>query len=107
MTKEDKREYDKKRYLNNKSSIKSRVKKYGESLKEDFYTLYYLKEEHYIGITNQPILRLSAHKSKGRHVLDYEVITTIANKKEALIIEKQLHSIGYNGGSRYFFDNFY
>tara|TARA_R110000782_G_scaffold255317_1_gene344075 strand:- start:206 stop:562 length:357 start_codon:yes stop_codon:yes gene_type:complete len=112
MTKEEKREYDKiyrainldmiksksrDRYIKNKASIKSKVLSYKQSLKDDFYTIYYLKEEHYIGITNQPKIRMQGQKSKGKHVLDYEVVTTVKTKREALDIESLLHKLNYNG----------
>ena len=113
MTKEEKREYGKQRYLNrdveqqkeydrqryikNKASVKSKVLSYKQTLKDDFYTVYYLKEEHYIGITNQPKIRMQNQKRNGKHVLDYEVVTTVKTKREALDIESLLHKLNYNG----------
>jgi len=84
-------------YEANKDKIAAQRKGYYDSKKDDFYTLYYLPEEHYIGVTNQPKLRMYNHKKKGKHVLDYEVITTFKTKREALDIESLLHKLNYNG----------
>ena len=112
MTKEEKREYDKiyrkaniialkakarDRYIKNKASTKSKVLSYKQTLKDEFYTIYYLKEEHYVGVTNQPKIRMQNQKRNGKHVLDYEVVTTVKTKREALDIESLLHKLNYNG----------
>ena len=75
---------------------------YKASLKDDFYTLYYLSEEHYIGITNQPKIRIPIHSTKGKHILDYEAVSTFKTKLEALNAEKYMHSIGYNGINKHY-----
>ena len=85
------------RYTKNKASVKSKVLSYKQTLKDDFYTVYYLKEEHYIGVTNQPKIRMQNQKRNGKHVLDYEVVTTVKTKREALDIESLLHKLNYNG----------
>ena len=117
MTKEQRREYDKAYNIANRDKIAAKVKRHYESNKEkiadrrkayykdDFYTLYYLKEEHYIGQTNQPKLRINNHRVKGKHVLDYEAVATFNTKREALDAERYLHSIGYNGGNPRNFKN--
>lgn len=89
--------YSKAYYDKNKQERRAYGKAYNDSLIDDFYTVYYLREEHYIGITNQPIRRMHKHKSDGRHILDYEAVATFKNKKEALNAEYYMHSIGYNG----------
>ena len=76
---------------------KEKQKAYFNSFKDDFYTLYYLPEEHYIGITNRPKLRVNEHRSKGKHVLDYEVVATFKDKRDALDAEIIFHKTGYNG----------
>jgi len=112
MTKEEKREYDKiyraanldvlkakarDKYIKNKSHIKSKALSYKQTLKEDFYTVYYLKEDHYVGITNQPKIRMQNQKRNGKYVLDYEVVVKVKTKREALDIESYLHKMNYNG----------
>ena len=123
MTKEEKREYDKAnyqankerkkalyqankeeiklkrriKYLSRKEKEKSYSKAYRESRKDGMYTLYYLPEEHYIGITTNMYNRLKRHKSQGNHTTDVEVVAKFDNKKEALSTERYMHNIGYNG----------
>ena len=75
---------------------RDKIKEYVLSQKNDFHTLYYLPEEHYIGITCQPRTRMRLHKSHGNHILDYETVATFKTKREALDAERYLHSIGYN-----------
>ena len=84
-------------YEKNKSAMLKKIRAYKAALKDDFYTVYYLKEEHYIGVTNQPKIRMQNQKRNGKHVLDYEVVTTVKTKREALDIESLLHKLNYNG----------
>ena len=92
-----KQAYAKKYYLANKEKLKLSSKAYRDKNTDSFYTLYYLPEEHYIGVTNQPKLRFNLHKCLGKHTLDIEVVCTFSNKQQALLCERLLHSIGYNG----------
>mgnify|MGYP003626692158 CR=1 FL=1 len=85
-------------YEANKESILSQSKKYRSSLKDNFYSLYYLTEDHYVGVTNQLKNRMYNHKNKGKHVLDYEVIATFETKREALNAERYMQdSLSYLG----------
>ena len=112
MTKEDKRIYDKAYGAKNKARIADYKAKYYEANKEayrlrsekhindcvnDFHTLYYLPEHHYIGITNQPRTRIRGHRAKGRITEDFEVVAIFETKREALDAEFYLHNIGYFG----------
>jgi hypothetical protein len=81
----------------NKELLSVKKKTYRESLKDDFYTMYYIPQHHYIGITNQPIIRIRNHSSVGRITTGYEVVSTFETKREALDAEKYMHSIGYCG----------
>jgi hypothetical protein len=117
MNKEEKREYNKKYnkankekldaiskkyYQDNKERLsaksKSHNKQYREDNKDGYYTVYYLKEEHYAGMTNSLKARLAYHKSKyNRHIEDVEIIGKYKTKAEASRVEAALHSMGYNG----------
>lgn len=103
MTKEERRvymlKYNKAYKLKNKKELAAKQLIYREGLRDAEYTLYYLKEEHYIGITNQYKFRLLNHKKNGNHILDFEVISKYKTKREALDTERYLHSIGYNGAN--------
>ena len=89
-------------YLKNRERILASKKRFRKSLVDGFYTMYYLKEEHYVGVTNQPKTRIPRHKVNGKHTLDYEVIATFKTKLEALNAEKYMHSIGYNGINKHY-----
>ena len=101
MTKEERSLYMKIYHKNNKERIAKQKSEYGKKYRSrntnEFYTLYYLKEEHYVGITKRPKLRIKDHKKKNRHVLDFETIATFKSKREALDVERLLHNLGYNG----------
>tara|TARA_R110002049_G_scaffold213318_1_gene384685 strand:+ start:234 stop:605 length:372 start_codon:yes stop_codon:yes gene_type:complete len=87
-------------YQSNKESHNATKNKWRQSLKDKFYTLYYLTEHHYVGVTNQPRIRMVKHRVLGRITRNYEVIATFKTKREALDAEKHLHSIGYEGAHK-------
>lgn len=95
--------YQKEYRIANKESVRKTEKIYRQSLKDGFYTLYYLPEHHYIGITNQPKKRLINHRATGRLTEGYEVVATFDTKREALDAETYMHSIGYVGGNPFIF----
>lgn len=127
MTKEERAEYDRKYQLANKERIAKKRKEYRErnkqsiaatcksyydsnkeqiskskkeqveGLKDGLFTVYYLPEEHYVGMTNFLTRRLRQHKHVGRHVQDAEAVCSFETKSEALAFEAKLHSFGYNG----------
>tara|TARA_R110002126_G_C10370507_1_gene493370 strand:+ start:310 stop:771 length:462 start_codon:yes stop_codon:yes gene_type:complete len=78
---------------------KEKISAYKESKKDGLYTVYYLKEEHYAGMTSRLYYRLAEHKSKyNRHIEDVEIIGKYKTKKEATRVEAALHAMGYLGG---------
>ena len=94
MTKEEKREYDKKYREANKEKRKEKR----DSKKDGLYTVYYLKEDHYVGLTNCLYKRMEYHKNTNkRHVEDVEIIGKYKTKAEATRVEAALHSMGYLG----------
>ena len=117
MTKEERREYMKKYYQANKEKILTRHKEYAkihyqlnkekriaqmkvieESKKDGYYTVYYLKEEHYVGMSNNLTYRLRNHKSYySRHIEDVEIIGKYKTKEGATRVEAALHAMGYLG----------
>ena len=93
---ERKRLYLKKRRENPEIII--REAKYRESLVTGVFSLYYLPEEHYVGVTKYVMRkRLSEHKNNNKIVEGAEVVCQFKNRREALDAERHLHSIGYNG----------
>jgi hypothetical protein len=65
--------------------------------KYDGYSVYYLPEEHYIGISKNILARISKHKHLGRLVSGWEVICSYENPIEAHLLETLFHLRGYNG----------
>ena len=64
------------------------------------YYMYYLPEEHYIGITNYVSRRISVHKYKGKRITEgYEVVAVYDNPKLAALHEALMHYLGYNGSA--------
>jgi len=86
-------------YQANKEKIIANEKAYRENiLKDGYYTVYYLKEEHYVGMTSSVHTRLQNHKNNhNRHIEDVEIIGKYETKREALRVEAALHSMGYLG----------
>ena len=85
---------------NNPEAVKAMDARKKAKAKSKEYSLYYLPEDHYIGVTNQLSLRLVNHKRKSKHILGYEIVSVFKTKKEALRTERYLHSIGYNGSQK-------
>ena len=94
------REYDKIHYQANKEKLIAQMKVNQDSKKDGYYTVYYLKEEHYAGMTSGLNQRLILHKSRNnRHIEDVEIIGKYETKEEALKVEAALHSMRYLGRS--------
>mgnify|MGYP000076357592 FL=1 len=83
----------------NKEAIREKKRLENQALKDNFYTLYYLPEEHYIGVTCRPEMRMKKHRTESSRITKgYEVISTFDTKKEALDVERFMHDyLGYNG----------
>lgn len=111
MTKEEKREYDRLRYLLKKDEIKAQqkeyyennrikkldsCKKYVESNRHN-PSVYLLPNEYYVGTTENIKSRLKTHRYKGKNVDGWVILAEFSNRKDALDLEKQYHDNGYNG----------
>ena len=68
-----------------------------ESSKDSYHTLYYLPEEHYIGVSCRPSGRVRDHRVRGKLIDNWESVATFKTKRDALDAEAYMHSIGYNG----------
>lgn len=81
---------------NNKEKMSDKSKNYRESKKHK--PLVYLIEScNYIGVTENIYHRLAVHKHKGKDVSNVFILSEFETREEALILEKNLHNIGYNG----------
>ncbi len=62
------------------------------------YHVYYLPEEHYVGITNDVAARCSAHRRRyGRITEGFEVLASFERRVDAAWFEVMLHQRGYHG----------
>jgi hypothetical protein len=89
------REWRKKKYDPNKESKRQR-KKYLNQCDGYFY-VYYLPEEHYVGMTNQVNRRIRYHNSNGKITDNYEILARFKRQVDAHLFETRLHAMDYNG----------
>ena len=62
---------------------------------DGFYTIYYLPEDNYIGLTSSLKLRMREHK---KNTDNYQIIATFTDKREALDTERMFHDVyNFNG----------
>lgn len=74
------------------------LKQWRDNDKLDYYIVYYLPEEHYVGITNQPKQRIADHESHHkRNISGWKVLYCCKDKYEARIIENRFHDMGFYG----------
>ena len=80
-------------YAKNKEKIKEKNRK-----GDGFYSVYYIPEEHYVGMTNCVKFRLASHKhTSDRDLEGFRVLKTFDCPHKAHIYETQWHSMGANG----------
>ena len=65
--------------------------------KDPYYTVYYLPEHHYVGMTNYLKRRMKEHKQKGKIIEGYEVVGRYNTAIQAHLYETMLHAMGYEG----------
>jgi len=87
----------KKDYIKNRQHYLKVAKKYRDNMKSGKYYVYYLPEEHYIGITDHPKGRISRHKYVGKITDCWEIVAEFDNPFDAVILEAEFHRRGYNG----------
>jgi hypothetical protein len=95
------REYNKKVYDPEKEKTRQK-KKYLSKLDGYFY-VYYLPEEHYIGMTNNVHRRIKYHDYSGKIVDNYEILARFKRQVDAHLFETKFHAMDYNG---FFVGNF-
>lgn len=62
-----------------------------------FWYVYYLPEEHYIGVSKGIKDRMHRHKKLGKITDNYEIIYKHEHPAACLMVEALFHFIGYNG----------
>ena len=79
--------------IGNKKSLE-----YFNRKKDGYHYVYYLPEEHYVGVTDNVKYRMYSHKSNfSRYTKDVEIVYRHTCRKEAELVESKLHSMGYQG----------
>ena len=85
---------------NKKKASEYKRDRYVSSLNENkMVAVYYLPEEHYIGITNSLKQRMRDHSKRGKIVDGYEVIAYFERGVDAHLLETMFHIRGYRGYS--------
>jgi hypothetical protein len=74
-------------------------KVYQELRSNDYpgYAVYYIPEEHYIGMSKNVYNRMLKHKHLGKIIDGWEVLMCFENPIRAHLMETQFHLMGYNG----------
>ena len=90
-TKEENRE------VNRVASRRWHQRKFAES-KDGYTYVYYLPEEHYVGITTSISNRMKSHK-RTKIVDGMEILARFERHVDAHLFETMLHQRGYNGYS--------
>jgi hypothetical protein len=65
--------------------------------KDGLWYVYYLPEEHYVGITSLIEDRLKTHEREGKIIDNYEIIAKYNHPALALMTEALFHYCDYNG----------
>ena len=78
-------------------SCKSIIDSNRKRTRDPFFSVYYIPEHHYVGMTNSIKYRMQEHKTKGKMVDNYEVIGIYKRAVDAHLTETMLHAMGYNG----------
>lgn len=68
-----------------------------ENKKDGYWYVYYLPEEHYIGITSLINERMKEHNQKGKITEGFEIIAKYNHPALALMTEALFHYCGYEG----------
>lgn len=89
------REYSKKVYDPIKEKNRQRKKYLNQ--KDGYFYVYYLPEEHYVGMTNSLHNRMRYHDFSGKIVDNYEILARFKRQVDAHLFETKLHALDYNG----------
>jgi len=91
--KDQENEASKRYYKKNKEKILAKNRE-----GDGFYSVYYIPNEHYVGMTNNVKFRYKNHKYVAKRDLEgFRVLREFACPHEAHIYETQYHMMGCNG----------
>ena len=83
-----------------KPSCKECSKKYLKAWRASVckeHSVYYLPEEHYVGMTNNVRERMTRHRNLGKITEGYEILAVFERRVDAAWFEVQLHQRDYYG----------
>lgn len=63
--------------------------------------VYLIVNENYVGVTEELTYRISKHRYDGKDISEVEILGQFNERKDALSLEKSLHSKGYYGKHRF------
>ena len=78
-------------------NARMRETKHKYSKRDKHYSVYYLPEEHYVGMTIKLKDRIISHSGKGKITDGYEVLAQFESGIDAHLFETTLHQRGYHG----------
>ena len=97
MCKPCRNEAKRERYKINPETMLENQRRWRRSQKDGLHYVYYLPEEHYVGITNYVANRISQHRRGGKLTDNHEVLASFEREVDAKWFEIQLHQRGYLG----------
>jgi hypothetical protein len=75
-------------------------KQYFESIKLPHHIVYLLPDHNYVGVTDNPRIRMNWHKNNAnRNTGNWVELAHYIDREEALAHEARLHAEGYEGGN--------
>lgn len=80
-----------------KSCWSKKINKRFHEANETIISVYYLPEEHYVGLTNNIPHRMRCHRQKGKLTDNYEILASFERYVDALWFEILFHQRGYLG----------
>ena len=84
----------------NVEKLRSDRKAYKDSLRNDYYTIYLIPLENYVGVSTSPVRRIREHKRLGKDITGWTEIARVRSKKLSIDIERMLHDdYGYDGSN--------
>lgn len=72
-------------------------KSYTESKKDGYYTVYFIPQDNYVGVTNSTFARKWLHTAEGRNMNKYITLGRFKERDEAYRLETIYHDLGYEG----------
>ena len=89
---------EKKYYLKNKKKCIARKTAYEKKRRQEGFWVYYLPEEHYVGVTTYMTDRMSGHKRDGNNTEGHRVLYHSDCEMDAYVKEAEFQIIlGING----------